>query len=175
LRIRWGIISQMITGTLLLSVPLMLLLAVWQTAVGPHFVVWGIEPQLVLLTAVSWGLLHGPEEGAAWGLVGGLWLDLFSAGPFGLSAVAMVLVCGSTAVVQHYLPPSRFILPPLMGALGTILYFTIQILLLSLTGWNITFDLASQLPPLALAQGIIIIPIYWLLYALHQRLYPQII
>lgn len=158
------------TGTMLIAVPLMLLLTVWHTAVGPHFTLWGMEPQLVLLTAVAWGLLRGPEEGAVWAFVGGLFLDLVSVGPFGLNALTLTLTTIPLALVQRTLPTSRIILPPLAGTFGMMLFFALQLLLLSLAGWSLSLSVMRQLPPLALFQGVVMVPVYWLLYLLDQRL-----
>ncbi len=158
------------SGSLLLAVPIMLLLAVLQTAVIPYFPLTGLEPQVVVLTAVAWGMLRGPEEGAVWALVGGLWLDLFNIGPFGLNGVALVIATIATAVAQYYLPTSRIILPPLFGALGTALFLVVQLPLLSLAGWAVGMGVVSQLPALALFQAVAMVPIYWALYLLDVRL-----
>ncbi len=158
------------TGTLLIALPLMLLLAVLQTAVWPYFAIWGVEPQLVVLTAVVWGMLRGPEEGAVWALIGGIFLDLFSVGPFGLNALALVIATIATALVQHALPTSRFILPSVLGALGTALFLLVQFVLLPLSGWSLGLGVVRMLPTLAVLQGVVIVPVYWVLYTLDKRL-----
>ena len=158
------------TGTLLIALPLMLVLVVLQTAVWPYFPIFGLEPQLVVLTAVAWGMLRGPEEGAVWALVGGILLDIFSIGPFGLNAVALVIATIATAVVQHGLPTSRLLLPPVLGALGTALFFGLQLGLVSLAGWSLSPGVVRLLPTLAVLQGILIVPVYWALYWLSQQL-----
>lgn len=158
------------TGTLLLAVPLLLVLAILQTAVWPYFPIFGLEPQLVVLTAVAWGLLRGPEEGAIWALTGGLLLDLFSVGPFGLNAVALVIATIVAALVQHALPTSRFILPPVLGALATALFWGVQWILLSLAGWPLALGVARFLPALAVLQGVVMVPVYWAFYWLSARL-----
>ena len=54
------------------AIPLMLLLAVVQTAVLPKFTILGASPQLPFLVALTWGLLHSREEGMIWAFVAGL-------------------------------------------------------------------------------------------------------
>lgn len=54
------------------------------------------QPDLTLLVVGAWSLRRGVEEGAIWGFIGGIVLDLLSAGPFsasmfGLLAVSLVL------------------------------------------------------------------------------------
>ena len=43
------------------AIPLMAVLAILQTAVLPRFPIAGLEPQLVFLVALAWGLLRGLE------------------------------------------------------------------------------------------------------------------
>ena len=72
------------------AIPLMAVLAILQTAVLPRFPIAGLEPQLVFLVALAWGLLRGLEEGLVWAFIAGLWLDLFSMTPLGLSSLAFM-------------------------------------------------------------------------------------
>lgn len=62
----------------------------------PHMQVGNTQPDLTLLVVGAWSLRRGVEEGAMWGFIGGIVLDLLSAGPFsasmfGLLAVSLVL------------------------------------------------------------------------------------
>ena len=72
------------------AIPLMAVLAVLQTAVLPRFPIAGLEPQLVFLVALAWGLLRGLEEGLVWAFIAGIWADLFSLTPLGLSSLAFM-------------------------------------------------------------------------------------
>ncbi|MCD6289702.1 MAG: rod shape-determining protein MreD [Anaerolineae bacterium] len=75
-----------------LFVPLLGVLTILQATLFAHITLLGVHPDLVLLAVVSWTLLRGLGEGLAWAFVGGLWIDLLSGGPFGLSALTLVLV-----------------------------------------------------------------------------------
>jgi len=65
------------------TLPLLLALALLQSTAMPYLKLFGVMPNLMLLTVVAWSLLRGPGEGVVWGFVGGIFLDLFSRAPLG--------------------------------------------------------------------------------------------
>ncbi|MCP4417208.1 MAG: rod shape-determining protein MreD, partial [Chloroflexi bacterium] len=85
------------SASIYLAIPLMIVLGLVQTAVLPHFPILGNTPQLALLVALSWGMLHGIEEGVIWAFLGGIFTDLFSISPVGVSSLAFMV--GITAVL----------------------------------------------------------------------------
>ncbi len=52
--------------------------------------VFGVSPDLLLVTVVCWSLLRGVGEGLLWGFGGGLGIDVISGLPLGVSAVALL-------------------------------------------------------------------------------------
>lgn len=156
-----------------LAIPIMLLLAVAQTAILPRFPIWGVTPQLPLLVALAWGLLHHSDEGIMWAFVAGLLLDLFSIVPLGVTAFAFVVaVFVSTSFTQAF-PSSRFILPLLVGILATLIYLLLYFLLLRFVGHPIEWQTAASWLSLAVLHGILILPIYWLMYWLERTFRPR--
>jgi rod shape-determining protein MreD len=81
-----------------------------------------VRPDLVLLCVVVWALLRGARQALVWAFVGGLLLDLFSGGPFGTSALALVLVAFCSSVGEVGVFRSAYILPLLVAFWGSILY-----------------------------------------------------
>jgi rod shape-determining protein MreD len=74
----------------------LVLVALIEATVLPHLRVVNAQPDLALLVVGAWSLRRGVEEGAIWAFIGGLALDLLSAGPFAslifaLLAVSLVL------------------------------------------------------------------------------------
>lgn len=65
---------------------------VLQTAVAPHFRLWGAYPDFALLAVVAVALLLGPEAGAVFGFLAGMLGGIALMEPFGLSAFVLVLV-----------------------------------------------------------------------------------
>lgn len=152
------------------AVPLMALLAVIQAAILPYFTIFGLSPQLLLVFALAWGLLRGPEDGAAWAFIAGIFLDVFSATPMGVSALALMVGVVAAAFVQRSLPPSRFFLPVVLAAMASLIYLLLYLLILRLTGYPVTWAAVERLPLVAVLNSVLVLPVYWLLYTLDRNL-----
>ena len=72
--------------TLAIVVPLAA--ALIQSAIAPLISIAGAFPHLPLLAAASWSVAVGAGEGLWWAFVGGLALDVLSAGPLGAFTVS---------------------------------------------------------------------------------------
>jgi rod shape-determining protein MreD len=75
-----------------LSIPLLTGLALTQTVLLSRVNLWGARPDLMLLAVLAWAVIRGMDEGMVWGLIGGLIVDLFSGGPLGATALALLAV-----------------------------------------------------------------------------------
>ena len=102
-------------ATVYVAIPLMLLLAVLQTAVLPRFPILGLTPLLPLLVVISWTLLHGLEEGLVWGFTAGLAMDLFSIGPLGATALAYMTAVLAVAGLVRALVVLDVMMPGIGG------------------------------------------------------------
>lgn len=160
------------TISIYLAIPLMLVLGLVETAVLPHFPIFGTTPQLAFLVALAWGLLYGVEEGAVWAFFAGVFTDLFSITPVGVSSLAFMV--GITAVIwaTQALPTSRVLLPLALAGLATVISFIVEIVLLRLFGTITTFQAVVILPNILLVHALAILPIYWLLYFINRAI-PQ--
>ena len=122
------------SSSIYLAVPVMVVLSILQSAFLTRFPILGMVPQLPLLVALSWGFLHGINEGVMWAFWAGIGLDLFTAGPMGASALAFVGAVALATWVEQALPPNRIFLPPLLAALATFVSLFSYLLLLRLLG-----------------------------------------
>ena len=156
-----------------IAIPLMAVLTVLQTAVLPRFAIFGFVPLLPLLAVVAWGLLRSPDEGILWAFVGGFFLDLFSLSPMGSQSLALMGAVIAVTVIQRSLPASRFVLPALLTAVATLVFMFIHLLLIRLAGFTINWELANQIPLIALLHGFLAIPVYWLAMVINRRLTPR--
>lgn len=73
-------------------IPLLTLVALAEATLLPHVRVGNTQPDLMLLVVGAWSLRRGVEEGAVWAFIGGMALDLLSAGPFTASMFALLMV-----------------------------------------------------------------------------------
>ncbi len=161
------------SGSIYLAIPLMLVLGLVQTAVLPHFPFLGSAPQLVLLVALSWGMLHGIEEGIVWAFFAGIFTDLFSITPMGVSSLAFMGGITAVLLATRALPTSRVFMPLILAGLTTIISFLINILLLRLFSIIIDFRSIIILPDLALINILFILPIYWLQIIMNRATQPR--
>lgn len=159
-------------ATALMAVPVMAVLTIVQTAVFPRLPILGVIPSLPFLVALAWGLLRGLDEGLVWGFVGGLFMDLFTIAPVGGSSLTYMIAIGAAVLLTELLPPNRFVIPILLGAVAG----TVQILLyagyLRLFGYATGFSTAALLPQVVV-QTAVFLPIYWLFYFLGRLLRPK--
>ena len=156
-----------------LAVPLMILLGVVETAVLPHFPILGVSPQLAFLVALTWGLLYGLEEGATWAFFAGIFTDLFSISPMGISSLAFIGGITAVIFIKQALPTSRVIFPLVLAGIATVISFIIEIVLLRLFGTITNFQSVSVLPTTILINILAILPIYWLLYMIDRTVRPR--
>ncbi len=120
------------TAALYLAIPLMVVLVILQSAVLPNFTIFGIVPQLMFVATISWALLRGLREGLVWAFVAGLLTDLFSAAPIGVTSLAMMATVAAVVFLQRSFPESRVIMPIVLTALGTMIFWSIYLLILRL-------------------------------------------
>jgi rod shape-determining protein MreD len=161
------------SSSVYLAIPLMVILALVETAVLPHFPILGATPQLTFLVALAWGLLYGVEEGAVWAFFAGVFSDFFSITPVGVSSLAFMV--GVTAVIfaQQLLPKSRVLLPLVLTALATIVSFILDIVMLRLFGAIADLQSIVVLPTVILINVLAILPVYWLFYFVNHLRRPR--
>lgn len=150
------------SSSIYLAVPVMVVLSILQSAFLTRFPIFGVVPQLPLLVALSWGFLHGVNEGVMWAFWAGIALDLFSAGPMGASAMAFIGGVTLATWVEQALPQSRIFIPPLLTALATFISMFLYLLLLRLLGRPILVQSLLDSLPLLLVHAGLILPIYWM-------------
>jgi rod shape-determining protein MreD len=94
---------------------------VLETTFGADLRVFGIAPDLMLLLAISGGLVCGPTAGAWIGFFAGLLADLtLTTTPLGLSALAWCIVGWGIGTLRAYLLPDGRAVRPAVAFLATI-------------------------------------------------------
>lgn len=161
------------TNSIYVAIPLMGLLAILQTAVLPRIPILGVVPQLLFLVALAWGLSRGLEQGLLWAFIAGLWVDLFSLSPLGLTALAYMVAIGAAVLLQELLPPNRLLIASGMAVLGTLIYLFIYFLTLRLFGLGMSLQVLLETLPVVVLHGILILPIYAAVQAILRALRPK--
>lgn len=186
-----------------LALPVMLVLAIIQATILPKFPILGFVPLPVLLVSLAWGLLHTLEEGVAWAFVGGLFVDLFSIGPMGGTSLALMVGVAVAIFIKRNFPESRVIMPIILSFLASLIFWFVYLLVLRLFAPLIMNDaalgidviVASRRAPgitaditqqyninqanfsygllLAFGHGLLVLPVYWLIYSAERLLLPR--
>jgi rod shape-determining protein MreD len=113
-------------------IPLVILLAILQATLLHALPIFGIVPGLWLVVAVGWGLFRGMREGLLVAFVGGLFIDLLSSAPLGATSLSLMSAIVVATTLQRHLPKNQTLMPALLTALATILFWFIYLLILRL-------------------------------------------
>jgi rod shape-determining protein MreD len=156
---------------------LLLLAATLQSSVLPRFGILGVHLDLVLLLIMVWSVLRGFDEALVWGLAGGVLVDLYSAGPFGVNVLALGVVAILAAVAGTTLRQARGLVLLAYSPFGTIVYQLITLFVLQNLDWRVDWPsmVALVVLPSAVLNTIFAPLVYWPLRALDERLQPQTI
>lgn len=148
---------------LYVAIPLMALLAVIQSSVLSRFPIVGVVPQLLFLIALAWGILRGLEEGLIWAFIAGLFVDIFSIAPLGISSLAFMAGVAGPVLLLPALPPRRLLVAILLAGLGTTIYLIVYLITLRIFGHGVSAAGLVDFLPLILLHLVLIVPIYVLL------------
>jgi rod shape-determining protein MreD len=121
--------------------------ALLQVTVASRFEVMGAFPNLVLVTVVVVAWTLGPRAGMVLACAGGILLDLMSAGPVGLHALALLPGAYAIGLWSRRLRPPIAVVAALSAAPATVFY---SIVLLT----------AYTAPPEAAARAVLAAAVY---------------
>jgi rod shape-determining protein MreD len=160
--------------TFYLVVPLLAVVAILQTTIVPGLTVWGVFANLPLLVVVSWSLLRGPREGAIWGFIAGLMVDLLSGAPFGAATLSLITVGFLAGLGEATVFRARIALPMIVMFLATIVYDLLFLLIVQISGQPVAWlDSIFRLVLPSAILNAVLIPIVFLatrwLYARFGR------
>jgi rod shape-determining protein MreD len=154
-----------------------------EATILPHLQVGSAQPDLTMLVVGAWSLRRGVEEGAVWAFIGGIFLDLLSAGPvsatmFALLTVSLILgVDPSTGVGRRQTRP--FGGNPMVLILGvvfaTLSYHLILLTVLQLVGRPLDWFRAGTdiIAPHTLFNLVLVPAVYRLMAWIDNRSRPE--
>jgi rod shape-determining protein MreD len=118
------------SASIYLTLPLLVILLVLQVTVSPYIELLGVAPQLLFIVTVVWGLFYGLQQGLIWAFVAGILIDLFSAGPLGATSLALMAGVSAAVYAKRLVPQQHFLIPAALGALASLVFWFVYILLL---------------------------------------------
>ncbi len=98
----------------------------------------------MLLTVIAWSSRRGPNDGMVWGMLGGLFLDLASGAPLGISSLPLMVSAMVVGVSRTRIFSGNVILPLMVWFMALALYQILYVSLLAVSG-----------RPVSWAQGIV--------------------
>lgn len=106
------------------------LIALAQVSLIPALGISPVPPDPMLVVVVAWGVLRGARSAMIWALIGGLFLDLLSSGPFGGYTLGLLAAAGIAGFGSGTIYRSHLILALVMVAVATVAQDLIQLALL---------------------------------------------
>ena len=103
------------TINLYIGIPLLIIVAIIQSSLLPQVPVFGLVPNLMLLTIVAWSFQRGPNEGIVWGLIGGLAIDLASGALVGISPLPLMVAALVAGIGRTRIFSGNVVLPALVA------------------------------------------------------------
>ncbi|EAX48110.1 Rod shape-determining protein MreD [Thermosinus carboxydivorans Nor1] len=120
---------------------LILITIIFQAAVIPLIGYKGVRPDLLLIIAVSTGLLFGKEQGVGVGFFAGLIQDLASGNIFGLNTLAKMATGYVAGLAERKVFKENILLPVLATVAATLFHGAIIVVLLAGLGYKV--DIAA--------------------------------
>lgn len=158
-----------------ISLPILFIAAILQSTIVPEIRIGEGGPDLILMLVLSWMMLADMQEGIVWAMVGGILQDLVNGLPTGTSALALVVVAFLVNLVLGPVARNNFVIPPVVIAVGTVLYHVLLIGLFAILGRPvpISYTLIHVTLPTVVFNVVLILPVYRLMGAVYGASRPR--
>jgi rod shape-determining protein MreD len=158
-----------------LSIPFLLIVSLLQSTAAPRLQIGAVWPDFLLLVVMSWALAQRLDEAVGWALVGGIGVDLLSGGPFGASAIGLMLVALIAGATSSGLFRGRAMLPIVTAFLATLAFHLVYMLAMLLVGQrvNVLDALLRLALPSAVYNAVLSMIVYWIMAGIDRRIRPK--
>jgi len=159
----------------LLAIPIITILAIYQSVLESRFQRLRGTPDLILLVILAWALQKRVKTAWQWGIIGGLIVSIFSALPAGAILIGYLLSVGLALLLKKRVWQVPVFAMVIAIFLGTVLTHVSALVALLLTGNPISWEEALNLItlPSILLNLLLAIPAYALVGELANWLYPE--
>lgn len=158
-----------------IGIPLLAVLAALQSSLVNHLRLLDGRPDLVLLAIVSWALTGRGREAMLLGFAGGIFLDLFSEVPLGVSSTALVIVAGLASFSEGQFWGVNPLMQLAAVLVSSAIFYGVGLLAILLAGRQLDLMTALSrvvLPGLFL-NLVLALPAIQLGDSLHSSLFPE--
>jgi len=149
--------------------------AIVQSVVLPRFQLFGARPDLVMLLVVIWASLRELDEAVLWGLMGGAFVDLLSAAPFGTEVLTLGILAVLAGAVGPALRRYHALLLLALVPLATIAFYLLLAFVLESQAWTVDWPatVALIVLPGCLVNTLATPLVYWFLRAANSWFQPR--
>jgi rod shape-determining protein MreD len=150
-------------------------LALIELSVLPSIRIAGLKPDLVLVVVVVIAAVFGLDRALGWAFVGGLLLDVLSAGPYrpiGATAFTLLVVAGLAAATVRFVPGGRTAVTVALGFALAVVYHLLVLGFITLRGVA-TGDPLAAIVPLAVLDAALAVPVVALAVLVERRAQRQ--
>ncbi|HEX7714341.1 MAG TPA: rod shape-determining protein MreD [Bacillota bacterium] len=157
---------------LILSIGVVLSVAIQSTWLAALHLPAQVTPDLVLIMAISYGLLRGPDAGLLFGLGAGLFVDLISGGGLiGVQALSKMAAGFSAGFMEKNIFKDNLLVPVIAVFVGTLVCESFNILMYIAFNANYQFfsTLFFTILPLAVFNALLAPIVYHLLLRMERR------
>ncbi len=142
----------------------------------PAFSIFDVQPNLVIVLLVAWMATRGRQEALVLIPIAGFTLGLFDSQPLGLTMLALAPLVLMSEIRELRLVNSDIFPAIALTMVATVVYECTIMVTLVLTGESVTWlaSVTSVLVPAAIANALLLIPVYWLIriFSLDLRQRP---
>jgi rod shape-determining protein MreD len=132
-------------------------LALLELSVVPTLAIAGLVPDLVFVAVVTVAAAFGLERALVWAFVGGLMLDLLSAGPYrplGATPFTLLVVAAITAAAARVVPNGRVPVTIALALALAVAYHVAILFFISMRGVSVA-DPLRLIVPIAIVDAIL--------------------
>lgn len=153
----------------ILSLVIIFVLILFQSALYPYLEVYGAFPNLILILVLILSILKGHKKSWIWIIFGGFLLDVFSFdNPIGTSILGLFLVSYLAYFFsQNIFKKTSIFSIILIGIGGTLIYGLLLVLILLIAGTSFQFTF-TQLISWVIYNLVILIPLFYLIKGMFK-------
>jgi rod shape-determining protein MreD len=139
-------------------IPLLMAAAILQSTALGRIQVFNVKPDLALIMVICGTLVFGIRHSIVWAFAGGVAIDLFSGGPFGVSSLALMAAALVASPGHRTLSRFNLFVPLAAAALGTLAYGLTYMGLLALLNVTVTLPFFTDYGLLATRSALPFLP-----------------
>lgn len=161
--------------SILLSIPLLSLIAILQTTVVSRMPLIQGTADLIMVFLIAWSLQERVKDPWQWAITGGLVTDFFSGLPFGLFTISYLALTGLAQLMGRRLWRFSVLIQLALTLLGTMLTHLLSVLAVLLRGTRLEIlsVLRTITLPSLLLNMLLTVPVYIIVQDLSRQIYPQ--